>query len=106
VSSSRVIKWEGGKKKSPTEEKKKIFLVKSFFFCRVLRKSSKRKEKIISFFFVFIFKNRTGILTIHYTSVFAVCSCEVVMCRLVLEMMKVHFTLEGQPDRTWLEKKK
>lgn len=88
------------KKKIPQKKKKILFLMKSFFFCRFFffffaksHLKGKKKNLSFSFFFVFIFKNRTsGWLYINTSD--RLCaegvSCEVVVCRLVLEMMKVH----------------
>lgn len=92
MSSSRVIKWEGREeknkinKKNPAE-KKNIVPHWILFFCRFLREVTLKEKFLFSFFF---FKNRTSGWLYITPAFFAVCSCEVVMCRLVLEMMKVH----------------
>lgn len=83
-------------KKIPTGKKKNIIPHGIHFSCRFLRKSFKRKKKnhlFSSFFFFFILKNRTSgwlYITPAFCCVLRGVSCEVVVSRLVLEMMKVH----------------
>lgn len=117
--SSSCVLFEGDKmggkkkrtKKFPQKKKKYCSSWNPFFSAGFCESHLKEKKKIISFFSFFFFSS-SSLKTeqaVDYTlhQLFFAVSCEVVVCRLVLEMMKVHLHWrDNQAGHGWKKKQR